>query len=187
MLKSLLKKCSVGLGLLAAACHGATGSIEVAPRSQAIDTSLSYVVNAGPMWLEVMGLPFTTDSDSFLAIIAGALEDSARHNPPLRLTMDKKKAAHADYRTVILFNPAINLNSYELCSGKVRNSPASGGELTVMAAFCHRENVLAAIQGWGRSPKDSVDPIFRQLIFQMGHSLYEPPADLPWNKYQGPD
>jgi hypothetical protein len=177
MLKSLLKICAAGIAALSSACEEGPASIEVAPRSQAIGSTFSHVASAGPLLLEVIGQPFAMDRNDFLNILAKTLEDAVSHNPPLRYTFDQRETPNPNYRTVVLFNPPRNLDPHELCGGGGRPVESGDDKLTVMAVFCNRQTVMAAVQGWVKKAKSVDDPRFRQLIGQVGRSLYAPAPD----------
>jgi hypothetical protein len=177
MLKKILKICAAGIAALSSACEEGPASIEVAPRSQTVDSAFTYVVAAGPMLLEIIGQPFALEREAFLNLIAETLENAVSRNPPLRYTFDQRETPNPSYRTVILFNPPRNLDPHELCGGGGRPTEADGDKITVLAVFCNRQTVLAAVQGWVKKAKSPDDPRFRQLIGQVGRSLYAPAPD----------
>jgi hypothetical protein len=177
MLKNILKICAAGIAALSSACDDGPASIDAAPRSQAIDSTFTHVVTAGPLLLEIIGQPFAMERGVFLNLLAKMLEDAVNHNPPLRYTFDQRATPNPNYRTVIVFNPPRNLDPHELCGGGGQPAESGGDKLTVMAVFCNRQTVMAAVQGWVKNTKGVDDPRFRQLIGQVGRSLYAPAPD----------
>jgi hypothetical protein len=90
MLKNILKICAAGIAALSSACDDGPASIDAAPRSQAIDSTFTHVVTAGPLLLEIIGQPFAMEREVFLNLLAKMLEDAVNHNPPLRYTFDQR-------------------------------------------------------------------------------------------------
>jgi hypothetical protein len=187
MLKRLFKVISGGSAALLAACQGLPSSLEVAPRAQYVDTAFSNAISKGPIFLEIIGEPFVMDIAAFQAATAKGLADGAFHNPPPRFVFAADQSPTPEYRTAILFNPPKNVEAKHVCLGASRISSPSGDELTMLAVFCHRAEVMSAILGWVKQPKNGDDPSFQHLLRQVGRDLYDAPMDSPTNstKNQG--
>jgi hypothetical protein len=177
MLKRLFKASSVGCVTFLVACQGLPSSLEVAPRAQYVDTAFSNAVNKGAMFLETIGEPFVMDIAAFQAAVAKGLVDGAIHNPPARFTFAASHSPTPDYRTVILFNPPQNVEAKHVCLGASQISKPSSDELTMLSVFCHRTEVMSAILGWVKQPKNGDDPSFQHLLRQVGRDLYDAPQD----------
>jgi hypothetical protein len=93
---------------------------------------------------------------------------AAKPRPALTFTYDAPvERAHPDYRLVLVFNAANDLNSNAVCNGAIRVKPGRPGLLNLYAVYCRNDQVMSETTAWtlATGPTDPrVDGLFRQLF-----------------------
>jgi hypothetical protein len=175
MIKRLLSLGAAALAALATACEDGPATVAGTWRSPAAWSSLVYATTQGPLLLEVLGDPFRLPAAEFRRTVADAM---SRQTPgrPFAFTTRAEDAPHATFRVVVAFNPAPDLDPRKLCGGPVAIMSGGGDRVTLLAAFCEGETMLASVSGWVAKAADAEDRRFRQLLGQTVRDLFGPPA-----------
>ena len=101
---------------------------------------------------------------------------AAKPRPALTFTYDAPvERPRPDYRLVLVFDPANDLNSSAVCNGAIRLKQGRPGVFNVYAVYCRNDQVMSETTAWtpASGPTDPrIDGLFRQL-FQVVFS------DLP--------
>ncbi len=105
---------------------------------------------------------------------------AAKPRPALTFTYDKPSPAPSpDYRLVLVFNPALNLNADPVCAGDpMRFRPNKPGVFYVYAIYCRNDRMLSYTTAWttASGPTDPrVEQLFRELflvVFKDGPSRW---------------
>lgn len=108
------------------------------------------------------------------AAIAG-LQENARF--PTRFTA-APQSHNADFKIVLIFNPAANLKATELCR-EPAPAPrfAAAGDIHVQGAFCRLNDVLTESEGYASGVRSAGDPRFKALMSGFTRQLF-PSRDL---------
>ena len=107
----------------------------------------------------------------------------AKPRPALTFTYDRPSPAPSpDYRMVLVFDPANNLNADPVCAGEpMRFKPNKPGVFYVYAIYCRNDRMLSYTTTWtdASGPTDPrIERLFRELfpvLFKEGQSRW---ADL---------
>lgn len=107
----------------------------------------------------------------------------AKPRPALTFTYDKPSPASSpDYRMVLIFDPANNLNADPVCAGApMRFKPNKPGVFYVYAIYCRNDRMLSYTTAWtdASGPTDPrIERLFRELfpvLFKEGQTRW---ADL---------
>jgi hypothetical protein len=125
-----------------------------------------------------------TDHRNFQVILAGNLfpgqnpatvardllpvMQAAKPRPALTFTYDAPvERPRPDYRLVLIADPALDLNSYSVCSGITRFGPSRPGVLYLYAIYCRNDQVMSETTAWtaATGPNDPrVSALFRELF-----------------------
>ena len=101
---------------------------------------------------------------------------AAKSRPALTFTYDTPvERPRPDYRLVLIFDPANDLNSSAVCNGVVRLTQGRPGIFNVYAVYCRNDQVMSETTGWtpaGGPTDPRIGGLFRQL-FQVVFS-YSP-------------
>ncbi len=117
------------------------------------------------------------------AVVAGALLPAlqrAKPRPALTFTYDRPSPApRPDYRMVLVFDPANNLNADPVCAGEpMRFKPNKPGVFYVYAIYCRNDRMLSYASAWtdATGPNDPrIERLFRELfrvLFKEGQSRW---------------
>jgi hypothetical protein len=106
------------------------------------------------------------------AVVARALlpaMQSAKPRPALTFTYDKPSPpTRPDYRLVLVFDPANNLNSDPVCDGvSPRFRPGTPGRFYVYAIYCRNDQAMSQTTAWtdATGPTDRrIERLFRELF-----------------------
>ena len=86
---------------------------------------------------------------------------------------------HPDYRLVLVFDPALNLNADPVCAGEpARFRPGKPGVFYVYAIYCRNDRMLSYTTAWtdASGPGDPrIERLFRELflvVFKEGGSRW---------------
>ena len=93
----------------------------------------------------------------------------AKPRPALTFTYDRPSPPPSpDYRLVLVFNPAANLNADPVCAGEpLRFAPARPGVFYVYAIYCRNDRMLSYTTAWtpATGPNDPrIERLFRELF-----------------------
>jgi hypothetical protein len=93
---------------------------------------------------------------------------AAKPRPALTFTYDAPvEKPRPDYRLVLVFNAANDLNSSAVCNGAIRLKQGRPGMLNLYAVYCRNDQVMSETTAWtpASGPNDPrVDGLFRQLF-----------------------
>lgn len=165
---------SVGAAMLAAltsACEDGPATVPGGWRSAAVWSSMVHASAQGPLWLEIHGRPFTEISPSLGDKVAAAMTNQLVGRP-LTLTIHRDQAPKPEFKVVLAFNPPANADPRDLCTGSVATAAQPGDKVTVLAAFCDKNGMLASVQGWVAKVQDADDPRFKRLLAQVVRDLF---------------
>ena len=130
-------------------------------------------------------LPISTDGRQFQVVLAGnpfpgidpavvardllPAMQSAKPRPALTFTYDKPSPpTRPDYRLVLVFDPANNLNSDPVCAGEPpRFRPGTPGRFYVYAIYCRNDQAMSQTTAWtdATGPTDlRIERLFRELF-----------------------
>jgi hypothetical protein len=103
--------------------------------------------------------------------VAGALlplMQAAKPRPALTFTYDAPvERPRPDYRLVLVFDPANDLNSSSVCRGDLRFKPTRPGLFYVYAVYCRNDQVMSETTAWTPAavPNDPrIGELFRELF-----------------------
>jgi hypothetical protein len=175
MIKRLLSLGAAALAALGAACEEGPATVAGTWRSPATWSSLVYATTAGPLLLELHGEPFGPGLPGFRRSVAEAM---SRQTPgrQFSFTTSPEAAPRPGFRVVVAFNPPPDLDPKKLCAGQVATAAASGDRITLLAAFCEGDTMMASVSGWVERATSPDDRRFRQLLGQTVRDLFGPPA-----------
>jgi hypothetical protein len=107
---------------------------------------------------------------------------AAKPRPALTFTYeDPPERPRPYYRLVLIFDPALDLGSNQVCNGATRLRPGQPGIFYLFAVYCRNDQVLSETTAWtaASGPNDPrIDALFREL-FQVVFS--DSPALRPQN------
>jgi hypothetical protein len=93
---------------------------------------------------------------------------AAKPRPALTFTYDAPvERPRPDYRLMLVFNAANDLNSNAVCNGAIRLQQGRPGIFNVYAVYCRNDQVMSETTAWtpATGPTDPrVDGLFRQLF-----------------------
>lgn len=112
----------------------------------------------------------------------------AKPRPALTFTYDRPSPRPSpDYRLVLVFDPALNLNADPMCAGEpARFRPGKPGVFYVYAIYCRNDRMLSYTTAWTNAsgPSDPrIERLFREMflvVFKEGQSRW---AELE-NRFQ---
>lgn len=136
-----------------------------------------------PFKVVLGGNPFPGMDDATVARDLLPAMQRAKPRPALTFTYDRPSPPPSpDYRLVLVFDPALNLNADPVCAGQpLRFRPNKPGVFYVYAIYCRNDRMLSYTTAWtdASGPSDPrIERLFRELfpvIFKEGPSRW---ADL---------
>ena len=136
-----------------------------------------------PFQVVLAGNPFPGTDDAIVARDLLPAMQRAKPRPALTFTYDPPSPRPSpDYRLVLVFDPALNLNADPVCAGQpVRFRPNKPGVFYVYAIYCRNDRMLSYTTAWtdASGPTDPrIERLFRELfpvLFKEGPSRW---ADL---------
>ncbi len=136
-----------------------------------------------PFQVVLGGNPFPGMDDATVARDLLPAMQRAKPRPALTFTYDRPSPPPSpDYRLVLVFDPALNLNADPVCAGQpLRFRPNKPGVFYVYAIYCRNDRMLSYTTAWtdASGPSDPrIERLFRELfpvIFKEGPSRW---ADL---------
>jgi hypothetical protein len=144
------------------------------------------VTNNKPFRVELLGNPYP--SLSMDEVARRLLPVMQANKPPPNLTFTygaPVEPRHADYRLMLVFDPANDLSASAVCNGTKRFRPGSAGRVYVFAVYCRNDLALSHVNGWVNSTapddagmnslvKDLFNVVFEQStygVLQHGHGF----------------
>jgi hypothetical protein len=126
----------------------------------------------GPLYLEIDGDPFGSGED-LEGFVTAAMEP-ALQSRVLSLTTDQDAAEDPGFRLVLVFNAAGGGGElFAFCAEQPEGGlPAEAERITLRAAFCRNDDLLAAVDGWVEEAEGPNDPRFRQLLEQVARDIF---------------
>jgi hypothetical protein len=115
------------------------------------------------------GNPFPGVDPAVVARDLLPLMQAAKPRPALTFTYDKASPPpRPDYRLVLVFDPANNLNSDPVCAGgEIRFRPTKPGRFYVYAIYCRNDQTMSQTTAWtdAAGPTDPrIERLFRELF-----------------------
>ncbi len=122
-----------------------------------------------PFQVEFLGTPFPGVDPATLARDLLPAMQRAKPRPALTFTTDKPSPTQRPhYRLVLVFDPALNLNSDPVCAGEpARFRPGTPGRFYVYAIYCRNDRTMSQTTAWtdATGPTDPrIESLFRQLF-----------------------
>lgn len=173
MLKRLAKVSAAALATLVSGCGDGPATV-AGWRSPAAWSSLVYATSQGPLLVEVHGQPFGGAAPPFRDAVLEAMAGGVFGRPTV-FTSEPASAPQPRYRAVMAFNPPDSADPRDLCRGQVATALQGSGRVTVLAAFCDGDTLLASIRGWVAKVDGADDRRFRKLINQLTRELFGSP------------
>lgn len=134
-------------------------------------SKLASAADQGAVLTEIRGNPFNASKQEVDKTITDTMYKS-HFGPPVPFVTEKPQDYTSPYRVVILFNPDITMNSYELCTAKPEPAAPVQGEIRVAAAFCANEVHETSVWGTVGKTSSPKDPEFQALIRNMTTQLF---------------
>jgi len=167
----IVRLIAVGLSALLAlplACFAAViGGTYYAPQ---YDYREFFAATDGRYFQVVLeGNPFPNVDPAVVARDLLPMMQAAKPRPALTFTYDKPSPTpHPDYRLVLVFDPALNLNSDPVCAGQpARFRPGTPGRFYVYAIYCRNDQAMSQTTAWTNAtgPTDPrIERLFRELF-----------------------
>ena len=115
------------------------------------------------------GNPFPGIDPAVVARDLLPMMQAAKPRPALTFTYDKPSPpTRPDYRLVLVFDPALNLNSDPVCAGEPpRFRPGTPGRFYVYAIYCRNDRAMSQTTAWtdATGPTDPrIERLFRELF-----------------------
>jgi hypothetical protein len=114
------------------------------------------------------GTPLPGDNPNAVARDLLPVMQAAKPRPALTFTYDAPvERPRPNYRLVLVFDAANDLNSSAVCNGAIRLKQGRPGILNVYAVYCRNDQVMSQTTAWtpASSPTDPrIDGLFRQLF-----------------------
>jgi hypothetical protein len=129
-------------------------------------------VDGKPFRVVLAGEAFPgTPTDQVAASLLRQMQAN-KPRPPLTFTYDvPAETPHPNYRLVLVFNSAKDLNADSVCeTGKTRVLPGVPGRLNVFAIYCRNDKALSQLTAWtdASGPDDPrVGQLFKQAFAEL--------------------
>ena len=122
-----------------------------------------------PFQVVLAGNPFPGIDPAIVARDLLPAMQAAKPRPALTFTYDRPSPApRPDYRLVLVFDPALNLNSDPVCAGEpMRFRPGTPGRFYVYAIYCRNDRAMSQTTAWtdATGPTDPrIERLFRELF-----------------------
>ncbi len=122
-----------------------------------------------PFQVVLGGNPFPNVDPATVARDLLPMMQSAKPRPALTFTYDRPSPPPSpDYRLVLVFDPALDLNADPVCAGQpLRFRPARPGIFYVYAIYCRNDRMLSYTTAWtpANGPTDPrIERLFRELF-----------------------
>lgn len=171
MLKRLLSLGAAALAAVTSACEDGPATVAGTWRSPATWSTMVHASATGPLLVQVHGDPFRRPPAEFRAAVAAAMTDQIIGRR-LAVTAERDAAPKPEFRIVLAFNPPENADAAQLCAGGVPVAAEPRERITVLAAFCEHDRLLASVRGWVAKVDGPEDKRFRRLMGQVTRELF---------------
>src|ERR1700704_6548596 len=116
----------------------------------------------------LVGNPFPNmDQNTFARDLLPVMQ-AAKPRPALTFTYDAPvERPRPDYRLVLVFDAANDLNSNAVCNGAIRLKQGRPGVFNLYAVYCRNDQVMSETTAWtpASTPADPrIDGLFRELF-----------------------
>ena len=146
---------------------------------------LRAATDGKPLRVEIHGNPFPgmafdESTRQILPLIQAAQPQRLRaiytyERPPER--------PRPEYRLVLVFDAANNLNSSTACSGEARHKPPRPGHVDIFAVYCRNDQVMSETTAW-TDAAGPTDPRLGKLFFELLSTVFNSsPALRPQNGF----
>lgn len=133
-----------------------------------------------PFQVVLAGNPFPNVDPATVARDLLPMMQRAKPRPALTFTYDRPSPPPSpDYRLVLVFDPALNLNADPVCAGEpLRFRANRPGVFYVYAIYCRNDRMLSYTTAWtdASGPTDPrIERLFRELfpvVFKEGQSRW---------------
>ena len=133
-----------------------------------------------PFQVVLDGNPFPGLDPATVASTLLPMMQSAKPRPALTFTYERPSPPPSpNYRLVLVFDPALNLNADPVCAGEpARFRPGKPGVFYVYAIYCRNDRMLPYTTAWtdASGPGDPrIERLFRELflvVFKEGGSRW---------------
>jgi hypothetical protein len=166
-LRSIAAALAISLVAPAAASAAVIGGTYYAPQ---YDYREFFAATDGKAFqVQFLGTPFPGVDPAALARSLLPMMQRAKPRPALTFTTDRPSPPpRPDYRLVLVFDPALNLNSDPVCAGEpARFRPGTPGRFYVYAIYCRNDRAMSQTTAWtdASGPDDPrLEQLFRQLF-----------------------
>lgn len=142
-------------------------------RSSAATVALEAVAAIGPVWVELLAVPFLWTPTETAAAINAALArvDSGM---VLHFATDRSRAPRSDIRVVLAFNPLPSVTPEQLAAGQAACAESSE-QVRFMLVLANGINALASVEGWGSPKATPGTTAFSKLLRQAVRDLIQAP------------
>ncbi|MGD9878940.1 MAG: hypothetical protein AB7F22_14465 [Reyranella sp.] len=163
------KLAAVLLGLMAipaTAAAAVIGGVYYAPQ---YDYREFFAATDGRNFQVILaGTPFPGADPNTVARDLLPMMQAAKPRPALTFTYDAPlERPRPDYRLVLVFDPALDLNADTVCRGETRFRPGSPGVFYLFAVYCRNDMSMSQTTAWtpASSPNDPrIGELFRELF-----------------------
>jgi hypothetical protein len=165
-LKSKLAAALLGLvGLPLAASAAVIGGVYYAPQ---YDYREFFAATDGREFQVILaGNAFPGIDPNVVARDLLPLMQAAKPRPALTFTYaDPVERPRPYYRLVLIFDPALDLGSSQVCNGATRFRPGKPGLFYLYAVYCRNDQVLSETTAW-TSATGPTDPRIGQLFREL--------------------
>lgn len=114
------------------------------------------------------GNPFPNVDPAIVARSLLPMMQAAKPQPALTFTYETPpEPPRPNYRLVLVFDPALNLNADAVCKGEKRFKPGQPGRFYVYAIYCRNDMMMSETTAWtpASGPDDPrIAQLFRELF-----------------------
>ena len=131
------------------------------------------VANDRPFRVELFGNPYPGLAPAEMARRLLPVLQANKPPPNLTFTYDAPAVTpHPDYRLVLVFDPANDLDGGAVCSGTTRFKPPTAGRVSAFAVYCRDAQALSQVNGWASSAAPD-DAGTNDLVRDMFNVVFE--------------
>ncbi|HYC64476.1 MAG TPA: hypothetical protein VEC14_07085 [Reyranellaceae bacterium] len=154
---------------LPAAAIAAVGGAQYQPQYDFDE--LRAATHNKPMRVEIFGNPFPGMATDDAARQMLPLIQAARPQRLRTIFTYDKSGERPDYRLVLVFDSANNLNSATVCNGEARHQPGKPGRVEVFAVYCRNDQVMSETTAW-TDAGGPTDPRLGRMFFDTLSTVF---------------
>jgi hypothetical protein len=125
------------------------------------------------------GNPFPNTDPRVVAQTLLPAMQAAKPRPALTFTYaDPPEMPHPYYRLVLIFDPALDLGSNQVCAGQTRLRGNRPGIFYLYAVYCRNDQVMSETTAW-TAAVDANDPRIGQLFRELFQVVWTDTPALP--------